>query len=320
MRMTRFFAYGTLAACVLAVLGTAGRQQPIFRGTGDAVRVFITVTDGDGRLVTTLTRDNFEVRDEGKPQPITLFDNSPQPIRLIVMLDVSGSMEGNLPLLRAAAEQLFARLRPDDRARVGTFGQEVVISPSFTRNPDELRAALPDVIRSDAPTPLWRAVDEALDAFGADGDERRVILVLSDGKDSGPLGFRQRYVSQAEVIDRARNDDVMVYAIGMRSRGARPMQPGIGPGGLQAALTADWPDPGLARVAEESGGGYTEIRFGQDLGAAFTRVADELHSQYLIGFAPAKRDGKVHSLDIRLSQRGLKPRARQSYVAPKESS
>ena len=109
----------------------------------------------------------------------------------------------------------------------------------------------------------------------------------------------------------------MIYAIGMRSRGPRPMQPGIGPGGLQAMLTADLPDPGLARVAEETGGGYTEIRFGQDLGAAFARVADELHSQYLLGFAPPKRDGKVHDIDVRVTQRGLKPRARKSYVAPK---
>ena len=147
-----------------------------------------------------------------------------------------------------------------------------------------------------------------------------MILVLSDGKDSGPIGFRQRYVSQAEVIDRARREDVMIYGIGMRSRGQRPMQPGIGPGGLQAALTADLPDPGLARVAEETGGGYTEIRFGQDLAAAFARVADELHSQYLIGFAPPKRDGKVHDIEIRVSAKGLKPRARRNYVAPKGPS
>ena len=101
----------------------------MFRGGSDAVRVFVTVTDRDGRLVTTLTQDDFEVRDEGKPQPITLFDNTPQPIRLIVMLDVSGSMEGNLPLLRDAVAQLFARLRPDDVARVGTFGHEVDDQP-----------------------------------------------------------------------------------------------------------------------------------------------------------------------------------------------
>src|SRR5436309_10836515 len=136
--MTRIFACGLVAACVVGGLGVWA-QQPVFRGTGEAVRVFVTVMDRDGRLITTLTQGDFEVRDEGKPQPITLFDNTPQPIRLIVMLDVSGSMEGNLSLLRTSAQQLFARLRPDDVARVGTFGHEVVISPSFTRDPEELR-------------------------------------------------------------------------------------------------------------------------------------------------------------------------------------
>ena len=189
--MTRFLRFATIAACVLGALGVAGAQQPVFRGTGDTVRVFATVTDGDGRLVTSLTRDDFEVRDDGKPQPITLFDNTPQPIRLIVMLDVSGSMEGNLPLLRAATEQLYSRLRPADRMRIGTFGRDVTIGPWLSGDAHELRTALPDAIAPDALTPLWRAVDEAADAFGAGGDERRVILVLSDGKDSGPL-FRQR--------------------------------------------------------------------------------------------------------------------------------
>lgn len=204
--------------------------------------------------------------------------------------------------------------------RLGAFGHDVTISPSFTRDVEELRSALPRAIAPDAPTPLWRALDEAMNAFEAESEARRVVLVLSDGKDSGPLGFRQRFVSQADIIDHARRDDVMIYAIGMRSRGARSMQPGTGPGGLQAMLTADLPDPGLARVAEETGGGYTEIRFGQDLGAAFAGVADELHSQYLIGFAPPRRDGKVHKIEVRVPGRGLKARARKSYVAPKDAS
>jgi Ca-activated chloride channel homolog len=342
--MTRPLSYAVLAACVLIAPGVAGQQsssqqtqqdaqptQPTFRGGSDTVRVFVTVTDRDGRLATTLTQSDFEVRDEGRPQPITTFDNSPRPIRLIVMLDVSGSMEGNLPLLREAADELFMRLGPSDRARVGAFGREVVISESFTRDPKELRSALPEAIDPQAPTPLWRGIDEAMKAFGKDVEERRVVLVLSDGKDSGfagPISFArdqpreriQRVASQAEVIERARDQDVMIYAIGMRSRGSRPMQPGVGIGGLQATMAADLPDPGLARVAEDTGGGYLEIRFGQDLGAAFARVADELHSQYLIGFAPPKRDGKVHEIDVRLTQKGLKPRARRSYVAAKEST
>jgi Ca-activated chloride channel family protein len=279
--------------------------------------VFSTVTDRDGRLVPTLGRDDFEVRDEGKPQPITQFDNSPQPIRLVVMLDVSGSMEGNLQLLRGAADELFTRLRPDDVARVGSFGHDVDVGAGFTRDIRELRAALPRSIAPDAPTPLWKAVDEAITALGTEKDMRSVVLVLSDGKDSGPISFRQRYVSQVEVIERARREDVMVYGIGMRSRGRRP-PPGLGPGGLQAALEAELPDAGLALVAEHTGGGYLEIRPNQDLGAAFARVADELHSQYLLGFVPPRRDGKVHEVEVRVVQKGLKARARKSYIAPKQ--
>ena len=142
--MTRFLMCGILVACALSVVA---QQQPIFRGGSDVVRVFATVTDHDGKLVPNLLRDNFEVRDDGKPQPITQFDNSPQPIRLIVMLDVSGSMEGNLPLLRAAGAQLFARLRADDVARVGAFGHDVTISPSFTHDARELARRCPRRLR-----------------------------------------------------------------------------------------------------------------------------------------------------------------------------
>ncbi len=315
----RFLTFWALAVCVLGLAAVAA-QTPVFRGGGEAVRVFVTVTDGDGRLVTKLEQKDFEVRDEGKPQPITLFDNTPQPIRLIVMLDVSGSMEGNLPLLRNAAEQLFARLRPDDLVRVGTFGRDVEISPVFTRDVNLLRAALPKMIAPDAPTPLWRGIDEALSGFGdGEAEARPVVLVLSDGKDSGIFDFsmKGRPVSQAEIIDRARAESVMIYAVGMRSRSRQRMPPGAGQAGLGAMLTADLPDAGLARVAQESGGGYVEIRAGEDLAAAFTRVADELHSQYLLGFAPPRRDGKRHDLDVRLLQKGLTARARRSYVAPK---
>jgi Ca-activated chloride channel homolog len=315
--MIRFLTYATLTLCVLAAISGAAQQQPTFRGGSEAVRVFVTVTDRDGRLVTTLAQNDFAIRDDGKPQPITIFDNTPQPVRLIVMLDVSGSMEGNLGLLRAGASELFARLRSDDEVRVGTFGYDVDISGEFTHDPAALRSQLPQRISPDAPTPLWRAIDAAITAFGDKHDVRSVILVLSDGKDSGPISFKDHYVSQVEVIDRARKGDVMIYGIGMHSRTSRPRTPGLGPGGLQAALMADLPDPGLARVAQDTGGGYTEIRPNQDLGAAFARVADELHGQYLLGFAPPKRDGKSHEIEVKVSQSGLKARARKSYVAPK---
>jgi VWFA-related protein len=305
------FLFAAIAVALSIPIVSA--QQTVFRGGGDTVRVFVTVTDGD-RLVTDLTREQFEIRDEGRPQPITVFDNSPQPIQLVVMLDVSGSMSRNLPLLRAAADALFVRLGEEDVARVGTFGRDVTISPTFTRDRVALRDALPTDIPESAPTPLWRALVDATAAFD-DSTRRRVVLVLCDGHDSGPM-FGQKFASQVEVIDRARERDVMIYAVGMRAR----VSPGgaVGPGGLGAMLTAGMPDPGLGRVAVESGGGYFELRGRDDLGSAFARVMDELHSQYLLGFTPPKRDGKKHDLDVRVSVRGLKPRARTSYIAPSQ--
>ena len=316
--MKRFLRCGVFFVCAFGGLAAA-QQQPTFRGGSDAVRVFVTVTDNEGRLVTKLSKDNFEVKDEGKPQPITYFDNSPQPVRLIVMLDVSGSMEGNLSLLRGSAGQLFLRMAAEDVARVGTFGREIAISPTFTRDAAALRAALPARIDPDAPTPLWRAIDQAMDAFkeGEGDDRRKVILVLSDGRDSGatgPMSFNKRPASQAEVIDRARREDVMVYGIGMRSRGRQQMG---GPPDLRTMVLQDQPDPGLARVSEETGGGYAEIRGGEDLGYAFEGVLDELHTQYLLAFTPPKRDGKVHDIAIRVIPGPAKPRARKSYLAPK---
>ncbi len=211
----------------------------------------------------------------------------------------------------------------------------MTISEEFTNDARVLAAALPDAIPPDAPTPLWKALDKAISAFGRESEDRRAILVLSDGKDSGvsPVtltrdtwpgsggrsGSRiERHpVSQGQVIERARDEDVMIYAIGLHSRRRQNGPPGVGPAGLRAAVVDDLPDPGLARVAEETGGGYVEIKPGDDLAKAFAYVADELHGQYLLGFAPPQRDGKVHDIDVRVANKGLKPRARKSYVAPK---
>jgi Ca-activated chloride channel homolog len=313
----RLAVLGVMAVVLRTAPSAQPPQQPsTFRGSSELVRVFATVLDKDGRLVNSLTKDQFEIRDDGKPQPLTLFDNSPQPIRLIEMLDVSGSMEGNLPLLRDASGALFDRLRPDDLARVGSFGQEVKISEPFTGDVRELRSFLPRYIAPDAPTPLWRALEQAIAAFGQVQDERRAILVMTDGKDTGPVGiggFGRHIPSQGTVIDRARDEDVMIYAVGMRSR----QRPNGRMTDIRSRMLEDLPDPGLARVAEETGGGYVEIHAGEDLAAAFARVADELHGQYLLGYVPPKRDGKTHTIEVRVTERGLKPRARKSYIASK---
>ena len=319
--MTRVLTSGILAACVCAALGAAAQQQPTFRGTGDAVRVFVTVTDRDGRLVTTLEQKDFEVRDEGKPQPITLFDNTPQPIRLIVMLDVSGSMEGNLPLLRAAAEQLFARLRPDDVARVGTFGHEVTISPTFTRDPASCgrrcRArSRPMRRRRSGARSTRRWTPSATAATSAP-----VILVLSDGKDSGPIGFRAalRQPGRGHRPRARRGRD------GLRDRHAQP-RPAADAAGHRSGRPAGGADGRPARIPASRASRRRPA-------AATRRFASGRISAPRSRRSPTSCTASICSASRRRSatarcttstcasrQRGLKPRARKSYVAPKSTS
>lgn len=312
--MPRLLSSLTLAMVLAGWSAAAEQSQPqTYRGTTETVRVYATVTDRNGKLVPDLTKEQFEVRDDGKPQPIDVFDNSPQPIQLIVLLDVSGSMSGNLPLLRQSSRALFAELGASDVARVGSFGRDIVISPEFTRDVGTLLNALPEDIPSDAPTPLWRAIDQAMSDFDKKSDRRSVVMVLSDGRDEDRR-FSMRIVTQVDVIDRARKEDVMVYGIGLRSK--LPPMTGMGPQAMMAAMNGSMPDPGLARTAEETGGGYTEVTPYDDLGAAFAHIVREMHSQYLLGYEPPKHDGKTHKIEVRVTGRGLEPRARKSYVAP----
>ena len=313
--MGRFATLLALALTALAA-GQAPPQQPVFRGGAESVPVFVTVTDKSGRLVPDLTREHFQIQDNGRPQPLTIFDNSPQPIRLVILVDISGSMFRNLPLLRAASERLVETLGKDDLARIGTFGQTIDIGPRFTRDAAELVAGLPTDIPPGAPTPLWTAIDQAIGVLDK-VDGRKVVLVMSDGKDSGPR-FGKKWVSQLDAEDRAARDDVMIYGIGMESRGAQPF--GMGGGNMMAALVANLPDPNLGTVAINTGGGYFELRPRDDLGEVFARVADELHHQYLLGFAPPARDGKEHKIEIKLDRKDLKPRARKSYRAPERTA
>jgi Ca-activated chloride channel homolog len=305
------------AALVVALAVLAGepraQQSSVFRAGNDTVSVFATATSIEGgQLVTDLTKDDFELFDNGRRQPITLFDNSTQAIKIVVMLDMSGSMTGNLSLLRASAVQMFTRLLPADQARVGNFGDRITISPKFTNNQDDLIRALWLDLEPGGPTPLWAAINTAMSVLRP-LDGRRVVLVLTDGKDtgfrSGPYGAeRVGGPTLTQVITRAQTEDFMVYAIGMSSRG------GGGRWGPSAPF-GDGPDPGLRTLALETGGGYFEITSNTTLGPAFARVADELHRQYLLGYTMPEQDGRRHMVDVRTTRPGLSVRARRSYVA-----
>jgi Ca-activated chloride channel homolog len=290
---TRVAAAGAFAAGLsAAALAAQQPQGPIFKAGTQVVSLFVTVADAQKRLVPDLTKDDFEVFDNEKPQAITYFDNSIHPITVVVMLDTSGSMTLTIDLLKRAAEQFLIRLLPDDKAKVGAFNDKVQISARFSNNRDQLISAVKDLDYGNG-TRLWDAVALSLDELkGVDG--RKVILVFTDGDDTASK------VGLGSMIDRARAEEVMVYAIGLES---------------QFMNQRTKPDGGLRKIADETGGGYFELKKTADLAPTFTKVASELHSQYVIGFSPTQLDNRVHKLMVKMKPAGLTARARKSYVA-----
>jgi Ca-activated chloride channel family protein len=278
-------------------------QPPLIKSTPTVtVPIYVTVTDPQRRLVPGLTRDDFQIFDNEKPQPLALFDNEVRPVTVVVMLDTSGSMTLNLEFVKQAAEQFVIRLLPHDRARVGAFNDKIELDAAFTNDRDKLTTSIHELDYGNG-TKLWDAVDVSLDALET-VEGRKVIVLFTDGDDTASR------LSLGKVLDRARANEVMVYGIGFHSEYQLPG------GGRQHTR----PDRGLKRIAEETGGGYFELNKADDLGSTFTRVEQELHSQYLLGFAPPQLDGKIHKLDVKMTQPGMTSRARKSYVASPEPS
>lgn len=294
-------------------------QEPVFRSGARTVAIYVTVTDSDGQQVVDLTKEDFEVYDNGRRQPLTVFENGLQPITVVVMLDRSGSMRGNVGLVGRAAEEFVRRLAPGDTARIGSFADRIDIQPgSFTDDKDTLLRILQYDRPVTGPTPLWNAIDEAIAALrGRDG--RKVVLVFSDGGDA-PSNFRLDNHSIMDVMRTAQRDDVMVYAIGLQTTVLRGPGGRGGMGSLTGAMTSVRPDPGLARVADDTGGGYFELTRADDLSDTFAAVADELHHQYALGFEPPKLDDRMHKVDVRANRKGLKVRARTEYFAARPPS
>jgi Ca-activated chloride channel homolog len=213
-----------------------------------------------------------------------------------VMLDTSGSMTGSISLLKQAAEQFLLRLLPADQGRVGAFNDKIQISAHFTKNRDELIGDVKELDFGNG-TRLWDAVLTSLEELsGVEG--RRVVLVFTDGDDT------ESRARLGTVIDKARMDDAMVYAIGLESNYFNGQR-----------MVRSEPDGGLKKIADETGGGYFELKKTADLAPTFTRVAQELHAQYVMGFTPTQLDGKVHKLSVRLKKQGMTARARRSYLA-----
>jgi Ca-activated chloride channel family protein len=275
-------------------------QQATFKAGTSIVPVLTTVTDNQGRLVPNLEQDEFTILDNGKPQPITLFQNETQPFTVVVMLDFSFSMTTHLELLKQATEQFILRMLPADKGQVGAFSDKIQFSGEFTNDRDDLVAALKD-LQFGNPTRLYDAIEASIDML-KDVEGRKIVLVFTDGDDTASRK------GMGDVLDRAKATETMIYAIGLESEFP------VGPGRMQRTR----PDRGLRKLADETGGGYFELKKTTELAPTFTRVAQELHSLYTIGFQPTVLDNKEHRLEVKMKQAGQTGRARRSYIASAE--
>ena len=291
---------GLVGALVVVAGISTFAQQGVFRSGTRIVPLYATVTDAQKHLVSDLTKTDFEILDNDKLQEIQLFENAVQPITVVVMLDTSASMMNNIELLKHAAEQFVLRLLPKDRGMVGAFNDKIQFFPSsFTGNRDELVTSLGRLDYGN-PTRLFDAIHESILRL-KESEGRRVVLVFTDGDDTDSS------IGANPVLEEARTDEVMIYAIGFHSdyfNGSR--------------MVHSKPDSNLRRFADETGGGYFELDKSVDLAPTFTRVANELHSQYVLGFTPAVLDGKIHRVLVRAKRPGMIVRARKSYLASAE--
>jgi VWFA-related protein len=290
--------FPALATALLAAITlTAQQQQPMFKSGAKTVAVFATVFDADGRLVPGLVAEDFEILDEGKPVGLTLFDNNVLPFTAALTLDTSGSMTANIGRVQEAAEQFVIRMLPADKAAVAYFNDQIFFSPAFTSDRDQLSRYIRTEMRFGNGTALWDAIDAAIDRLELI-EGRKVVVALTDGDD---LGSRADF---DDVRDRARDEEVMVYSIGFTSDYFNGV-----------SKVRSKPSSNLKKLAQETGGGFFELKKTDDLNSTFTRVIQELHSQYAMAFTPGTLDGKVHKLVVRMKKPGMTARARQTYVA-----
>ena len=286
-----------IAVVLVATSAAQDPQKPAFRSSVRTVPIYATVADATGRLMTDLEREDFEVLDNNKPAEITLFDKTVQPIAVVVAIDTSGSMTLVLDFVRMAAETFILRLLPNDRALVMNFDDLIRVSGDFTSDRDALIQYLRTDMRFGNGTRLWDAMYRGT-AYLQKETLRKVVLVLSDGENTAGDADGDT------VLARAQDEHVMVYTIGMRNTYR-----------VAGQVINTRPDSFLTKLTAQTGGGYFEISQSTELNSTFTRVAEELHRQYLLGISPATLDGKVHQLTVRVKRPGMTARARRSYIA-----
>jgi Ca-activated chloride channel family protein len=286
---------------ILTVVSLDSRQLPrderILRSGVEIVTVTATVLDPEGRLAPGLPRELFEVYEDGDRQTITQFTNERVPVSLGVLLDVSDSMVGQRIIdARAAVERfLFELLQPVDEFFVLAFNHYPRIITRWTNSPEEVRRALAE-LRPSGGTAIYDAVIEALPMVARRSKQRAALVVISDGADTASDA------ALGDVRTKLLRSDAFVYAIAIDSPKPQPLNTRVNP-------------TTLGEITSMSGGHTTVVRDIDGLREATTRIAEELNSQYVLGFSsPRATDGRYHSIRVKVTRPGYRVRARNGYV------
>ncbi len=280
--------------------GAEAEQEGVIKLRSDLVTVTTTVTGGAGELIGNLGREDFEVFEDGSAQKIESFGRSNVPLSLIVIFDASLSVRSRLDFEKqAVARFLRTTLRPVDRAAILSVSTDIVWRQELTSNLELLLAAVRSIAAEGA-TALYDAVNTAATRL-LDSDGRRIIAVLSDGRDT---------ISRATLAEALRNvqkADAVIY--------------GINTGGAPASANVRdlAGERALETMADHTGGEVFFPNRLEDLEPAFARLGDQLRTQYVLGYYSTNesRDGAFRHVVVRVKRPGAYARARQGYYAPK---
>jgi VWFA-related protein len=328
------------ASLLLAPSPMFGEQQPKIAVEVKVVRVLATVRDKHGQIVTNLGKDDFVLEEDGHPQTITYFSRDINlPLTLGLLVDTSMSQRRILDQERTASHRFLYDMlgQEKDKAFVIHFDHEVELLQNLTASREKLEKALPllDTARSDRQnggsrdgdsrprfgggTLLYDAVYLASDEVIKKQQGRKALVVLSDGVDRGS---KETLTTAIETAQRA---DTVVYSIlftdDQESQDRGPVGfggPGMGRhgGGRGRSPREERPDGKkvLARISKETGGHLFEVTKKEPIDKIFSAIAEELHNQYNIGFAPASDAGPgYHKIVLRTKQKDWAVQARDGY-------
>jgi Ca-activated chloride channel homolog len=290
----------TLALSVPLVVGvTAQDSQPTFRAGVDLVSVAAVVRDKEGRVVPSLTKEDFTVLDDGQARPLVDFQaDANGPISVGLLIDGSGSMRQNAALSHRVGEILLTLLNPkSDEVALMSFDTRLLTRRRFTGDFAQVRVALGEVETFGASS-IYDAIAGAAGVVDEQTRKRRAVLIVTDGSDNWST------YTPSEVAWVASTIDVPVYVLAVTA---------AAPGALDAQSTGGE----LGEIARATGGEYfaadTETRQARALG----RIINELRHQYLLAFEPASKGG-LRSLEIRTRKPTYKVRTRQWYSSKGE--